>query len=59
MHPDFACLVAGERHAELARLAASGERDSPRKPSLLRRLAAPLRREKPRDLSQRYEPGLS
>ena len=42
MHPDFACLVAGERHAELARLAASEQTDGPQKRSVLRRLAALL-----------------
>jgi hypothetical protein len=58
MHPDFACFVAGERHAELARLAASERTDAPQKRSVLRRLAAPVFREKPRDVPQRYEPGL-
>jgi hypothetical protein len=42
MHPDFACLVAGERHAELARLAANEQPDGPHKRSVLRRLAALL-----------------
>jgi hypothetical protein len=42
MHPDFACLVAGERHAELTRLAASERQDGPKKRSVLRRLAALL-----------------
>jgi hypothetical protein len=42
MHPDFACLVAGERQAELARLAASEQPDGLQKRSLLRRLAALL-----------------
>jgi hypothetical protein len=42
MHPDFACLVAGERQAELARLAANEQPDESRKRSVLRRLAALL-----------------
>jgi hypothetical protein len=58
MHPDFACLVATERHAELTRLAATARPDDPQKRSVLRRLAAPVFREKPRDVPQRYEPGL-